>query len=343
MRRFFYSYQSDDVAVYPMLSSLKVGDDVDLPMDICHHWCQVLRAKVGDVGVLFDGLGGEYQVCLSHIDKKSAQVTLQGFDKVDREANIHAKLALVMSRGDRMDYAIQKATELGVVAIQLLSSHHGEVHLKSQQVDKKLAHWQQIAISACEQCGLNRPPLLLVPMPIADYLSSSADVSNDKHDTNDKHNKNDKHSIKVSNSVARLIDEPYYQRLLMPSMPTSMLITPTDTDNDGMNFLKSEHIKLMLSVPNVDNAGVDIRAKGLLTVLNHTKNHVKNHAKPTIELLIGGEGGLSLAEQKQALATGWQAWQIGERVLRTETAPVVALASLQALHQSQCLNDEWHA
>lgn len=335
MRRFFYSYQSDDVAVYPMLSSLKVGDDVDLPMDICHHWCQVLRAKVGDVGVLFDGLGGEYQVCLSHIDKKSAQVTLQGFDKVDREANIHAKLALVMSRGDRMDYAIQKATELGVVAIQLLSSHHGEVHLKSQQVDKKLAHWQQIAISACEQCGLNRPPLLLAPMPIADYLSSSADVSNDKH------------SIKVSNSVARLIDEPYYQRLLMPSMPTSMLITLTDTDNDGMNFLKSEHIKLMLSVPNVDNAGVDIRAKGLLTVLNHTKNHVKNHvknhAKPTIELLIGGEGGLSLAEQKQALATGWQAWQIGERVLRTETAPVVALASLQALHQSQCLNDEWHA
>lgn len=331
MRRFFYSYQSDDVAVYPMLSSLKVGDDVDLPMDICHHWCQVLRAKVGDVGVLFDGLGGEYQVCLSHIDKKSAQVTLQGFDKVDREANIHAKLALVMSRGDRMDYAIQKATELGVVAIQLLSSHHGEVHLKSQQVDKKLAHWQQIAISACEQCGLNRPPLLLAPMPIADYLSSSADVSNDKH------------SIKVSNSVARLIDEPYYQRLLMPSMPTSMLITPTDTDNDGMNFLKSEHIKLMLSVPNVDNAGVDIRAKGLLTVLNHIKNHTKNHAKPTIELLIGGEGGLSLAEQKQALATGWQAWQIGERVLRTETAPVVALASLQALHQSQCLNDEWHA
>ena len=321
MRRFFYSYQSDDVAVYPMLSSLKVGDDVDLPMDICHHWCQVLRAKVGDVGVLFDGLGGEYQVCLSHIDKKSAQVTLQGFDKVDREANIHAKLALVMSRGDRMDYAIQKATELGVVAIQLLSSHHGEVHLKSQQVDKKLAHWQQIAISACEQCGLNRPPLLLAPMPIADYLAASADVSNEKH------------SIKVSNSVARLIDEPYYQRLLMPSMP---IISS-----------KSEHIKLMLSVPNVDNAGVDIRAKGLLTVLNHTKNHtknhVKNHAKPTIELLIGGEGGLSLAEQKQALATGWQAWQIGERVLRTETAPVVALASLQALHQSQCLNDEWHA
>ncbi|OOS21721.1 16S rRNA (uracil(1498)-N(3))-methyltransferase [Moraxella lincolnii] len=334
MRRFFYSYQSDDVAVYPMLYSLKVGDDVDLPMDICHHWCQVLRAKVGDVGVLFDGLGGEYQVCLSHIDKKSAQVTLQGFDKVDREANIHAKLALVMSRGDRMDYAIQKATELGVVAIQLLSSHHGEVHLKSQQVDKKLAHWQQIAISACEQCGLNRPPLLLAPMPIADYLSSSADVSNDKHNTNDKH------SIKVSNSVARLIDEPYYQRLLMPSMPTSMLITPTDTDNDGMNFLKSEHIKLMLSVPNVDNAGVDIRAKGLLTVLNHIKSHVKNHVKPTIELLIGGEGGVSLAEQKQALATGWQAWQIGERVLRTETAPVVALASLQALYQSQCLNNE---
>ncbi|MEJ6070865.1 16S rRNA (uracil(1498)-N(3))-methyltransferase, partial [Psychrobacter sp. 16-Bac2893] len=137
---------------------------------IIHHWCRVLRANIGDKGILFDGFGGEYQVQLLTISKKNATVTLLSHTNNDNSAPIFTKIGLVMSRGERMDYAIQKSTELGVTAIQLLSSHHGEVNLKPAQVEKKLAHWQQVAIAACEQCGLNRPPLIIAPIPINDWL-----------------------------------------------------------------------------------------------------------------------------------------------------------------------------
>ncbi|MEJ6070864.1 16S rRNA (uracil(1498)-N(3))-methyltransferase, partial [Psychrobacter sp. 16-Bac2893] len=137
---------------------------------IVHHWCRVLRANIGDQGVLFDGFGGEYQVQLLTISKKNATVTLLSHTNNDNSASIFTKIGLVMSRGERMDYAIQKSTELGVTAIQLLSSHHGEVNLKPAQIEKKLAHWQQVAIAACEQCGLNRPPLIIAPIPINDWL-----------------------------------------------------------------------------------------------------------------------------------------------------------------------------
>ncbi|HAR76864.1 MAG TPA: 16S rRNA (uracil(1498)-N(3))-methyltransferase, partial [Psychrobacter sp.] len=173
MRRFFYAVNDDSnqsETTYPQLSSLSIGDSVELTESIVHHWCRVLRANIGDQGVLFDGFGGEYQVQLLAISKKHATVTLLAHINEDRSTAIFTKIGLVMSRAERMDYAIQKSTELGVTAIQLLSSHHGEVNLKPAQVEKKLAHWQQIAIAACEQCGLNRPPLILAPIAINDWL-----------------------------------------------------------------------------------------------------------------------------------------------------------------------------
>ncbi|HCI31287.1 MAG TPA: 16S rRNA (uracil(1498)-N(3))-methyltransferase, partial [Psychrobacter sp.] len=138
----------------PKLGDLPLGSHVELPDSIVHHWCRVLRANIGDQGILFDGFGGEYKVELKAISKKNATATLLTYLKDDRTAPIISKIGLVMSRGERMDYAVQKATELGVTAIQLLSSHHGEVNLKPAQIEKKLAHWQQVAIAACEQCGL---------------------------------------------------------------------------------------------------------------------------------------------------------------------------------------------
>ena len=166
MRRFFYAINNDttDALALPKLGELPLGSDIELPESIIHHWCRVLRANVGDQGILFDGFGGEYQVALQTISKKKATATLLAHLDDDRSAPIISKIGLVMSRGERMDYAIQKATELGVTAIQLLTSHHGEVNLKPAQVDKKLGHWQQIAIAACEQCGLNRPPLIIAPL-----------------------------------------------------------------------------------------------------------------------------------------------------------------------------------
>ncbi|MBH0095619.1 16S rRNA (uracil(1498)-N(3))-methyltransferase [Psychrobacter sp. NZS113] len=286
MRRFFYATSNDinnaDETTYPQLSTLPIGTSVDLTESIVHHWCRVLRANIGDQGILFDGFGGEYQVALQTISKKHATVTLLAHINDDRTAPFISKIGLVMSRGERMDYAIQKSTELGVTAIQLLSSHHGEVNLKPAQVEKKLAHWQQVAIAACEQCGLNRPPLILAPVSINDWLLKVVD-NNQK--------------MAISPIVTALSQDTYYQRLQQPA-----------------------DLRMQLSVPALGQPAVP----ELLTV-------TLKQSAPYIELLIGPEGGLSDDECLKAADVGFHPWQIGTRVLRTETAPVVALATLHAL------------
>lgn len=290
MRRFFYATSSDssdkNAPTFPQLSTLAISANVELTESIVHHWCRVLRANNGDTGILFDGFGGEYQVQLNSISKKQATATLLSHLETDRNVAILTKIGLVMSSGERMDYAIQKSTELGVTAIQLLSSHHGEVNLKPAQVEKKLAHWQQVAIAACEQCGLNRPPLIIAPLSIDDWLSNIAANEND----NDK-------EMAVSPIVAELSKDAYYQALQQPA-----------------------DLRLQLSVPA---SGQPLMPEALPVVL-------KQQA-PYIELLIGPEGGLSADECAKAADVGFAPWQIGPRVLRTETAPVVALATLASL------------
>lgn len=292
MRRFFYATSNiitnnkNNSTNHPQLSSLPIGSSIDLTESIVHHWCRVLRANVGDEGILFDGFGGEYQVQLQTISKKQATATLVAHLSDDRTAEIVSKIGLVMSRGERMDYAIQKSTELGVTAIQLLTSQHGEVNLKPAQVEKKLSHWQQVAIAACEQCGLNRPPLIFAPISINDWLETAAEHGQ---------------QLTVSPIVAELSQEPYYQTLQRPI-----------------------DLRLQLSVPAPNQPAMPA---ALLSTLRQPA--------PYIELLIGPEGGLSVDECQQAEAVGFQPWQIGSRVLRTETAPVVALATLHAHYQSQ--------
>ena len=289
MRRFFYA-TSNDISNksdnnYPQLNTLPIGGSVELTESIAHHWCRVLRANIGDQGILFDGFGGEYQVQLQTISKKHATATLITHINDDRSAPLLTKIGLVISRGERMDYAIQKSTELGVTAIQLLSSHHGEVNLKPAQVEKKLAHWQQVAIAACEQCGLNRPPVILAPLSINDWLRDPVTDTEIAI------------SSAVSPIVAAISEDPYYQILS-----------------------QSADLRLQLSVPA---AGKPVMSD-MLTAALKKKN-------PYIELLIGPEGGLSDEECLQAQSVGFEPWQIGARILRTETAPVVALATLHAL------------
>ncbi|MGP4787577.1 16S rRNA (uracil(1498)-N(3))-methyltransferase [Psychrobacter sp. 1Y11] len=292
MRRFFYATNNNE---YPKLSSVAIGQSLGLTEAITHHWCRVLRANIGDQGILFDGFGGEYQVQLQTISKKQATVTLLAYNDADRTAPIITKIGLVMSRGERMDYAIQKSTELGVTAIQLLSSQHGEVTLKPAQVEKKLAHWQQIAIAACEQCGLNRPPLILAPLPIQQWLAqSAADNSVDAANMSVSSS-----SSAVSASISTLIQDSYYEILERPA-----------------------DLRLQLSVPAADQPLMPVALREVLVI-----------PSPYLQLLIGAEGGLSAAECQQAEQVGFLPWQIGARVLRTETAPVVALSTLYALSQ----------
>ena len=284
MRRFFYNQ--------PNL--LQVGSTVPLTEEIFHHWCKVLRASIGEQALFFDGQGGEYTVTLTDVTKKQALVTINDFNPINRDLPFTVNIALVMSRGERMDYAIQKATELGVSSIQLLTSQHGEVRLKADQADKKLAHWQQVAVSACEQCGLNIVPTLLAPKAFSDW-----------------------------------IDEP-------AGVPTS-----------------SDMTKLILAVPPDDSGVVplchDIQHKDIEPITPYTSypnplpqitNQFKQCSLAQFWLLIGAEGGFSAQEITQAIERGFMPWQIGERVLRTETAPVVALSSLLTLHQTLTLAQE---
>ncbi|MOA28269.1 Ribosomal RNA small subunit methyltransferase E [compost metagenome] len=162
------------------------------------------------------------------------------------ESPLHIHLGQGLSRGERMDWAIQKATELGVNEITPIFSDRCEVRLKDERADKRLLHWRQVAISACEQCGRSRVPVIHPPVLLADW-------------------------IKQTEAELKLVLHPVAEPLV-------------------------------------------------------------SHAKPaTLAFLIGPEGGLTDAEVEQAKGNGFHAARLGPRVLRTETAPVVALAVAQQL------------
>ena len=153
-------------------ADLTVDVSLELTETVFHHWVKVLRAQVGESATLFNGQGGEYDVTLTEVAKKSATVSVNAFNPANRTPKFQALLGQVMSKGDRMDYAIQKAVELGVSEIQLLTSDRCEMRLKYDRDQKKLDHWQGIAIAACEQCGLNIVPEILAPMSLEKWLDT---------------------------------------------------------------------------------------------------------------------------------------------------------------------------
>lgn len=218
----------------------------ELPEAQAHYIARVLRLGVGDAVQLFDGSGLEYRGELIEVGKKNVRVALH--EQLDglAESPLQIHLGQGLSRGERMDWAIQKAVELGVAEITPIVSERCEVRLKDERADKRLAHWRQVAISACEQCGRSRLPLIHAPLTLDDWL---AQVEAD-----------------------------------------------------------------------------------LKLVLHPVAEPLTSHARPqTLAFLIGPEGGLSEAEVAQATAQGFHAARLGPRVLRTETAPVVALSVAQQL------------
>ncbi len=230
-------------------ADLAVDTHVELTETVFHHWVKVLRAQFGESATLFNGQGGEYQATLTVVNKKSAMVAIQNFNADNRTPTFSTLLGQVMSKGDRMDYAIQKAVELGVSNIQLLTSERCEMRLKYDRDQKKIDHWQGIAIAACEQCGMNKVPKILPPISLQDWLATE--------------------------------------------LPTTKLVL----------------------APNKEQV------------------NVFEHASTDFALLIGPEGGLSDTEIYDANKVGFINWCIGHRVLRTETAPVVALSILNHINQ----------
>ena len=151
----------------------QAGRPAELGAHASHHIGKVLRMRPGDPLTLFNGEGGEWSARLEAVDKKTVTVLPETFVDIDRAAPCPVTLGLPLIKGDRMDFAIQKAVEMGAAAIQVLESERTEVRLKGERESKKLEHWRQVAISACEQCGLNRPPVVTGVVALKTFIDQA--------------------------------------------------------------------------------------------------------------------------------------------------------------------------
>ena len=139
-----------------------------------NHITRVLRLRSGDALTVFDGSGGEFGARIEEFRKDSVVVTVEEHRPLDRESPLPLTLAQGISRGERMDWIIQKATELGTSRIVPLFTKRSVVRLDEKQADRKLQHWRAIAIAACEQCGRNKVPELAAPIDFFDVLPADA-------------------------------------------------------------------------------------------------------------------------------------------------------------------------
>lgn len=142
-----------------------------LPPEQAHHAAHVLRLQAGDAVVAFDGLGHEYEGTIARVSKGGVTLNVGDPRAVDRESPLEILLAQGISSGERMDYTVQKAVELGVSAIQPLTAERSIVRLDQDRAARRLAHWQGVAIAACEQCGRNRVPLVLPVAALKTWLA----------------------------------------------------------------------------------------------------------------------------------------------------------------------------
>ncbi|MGH8621036.1 MAG: 16S rRNA (uracil(1498)-N(3))-methyltransferase [Burkholderiales bacterium] len=140
---------------------LQIGRKCTLPPSQAHHALRVLRLKKGDAVILFNGDGTEYAAVVVEASRERCALDVTGREVMEREAPFAVTLAQAVSSGERMDYTIQKAVELGVAAIEPLEASRSIVRLSAERAQRRVAHWQAVAIAACEQCGRNRVPRVL--------------------------------------------------------------------------------------------------------------------------------------------------------------------------------------
>ncbi len=154
---------------------LNVGDQVVLNDDAANHVGRVLRMSAGQPLQLFDGSNYIFDAEITVADKKRVQVLVTSSTLADRESPLNIHLGQVMSRGEKMEFTIQKSIELGVNTITPLLSERCGVKLDGERLDKKLQQWRKIAIAACEQCGRNRVPEIRPVMALEDWCSEPTD------------------------------------------------------------------------------------------------------------------------------------------------------------------------
>lgn len=144
-----------------------------LPAPKAHHLAHVLRLGEGDPVVLFDGNGNAFDAVVARSARGEVEVQVRGRRDEDRESPLQVTLAQAVSSGERMDYTIQKAVELGVQAIQPLMAERCVVRLSGERAEKRVAHWQGVVNAACEQCGRNRVPRVMPLQPLRGWLEGA--------------------------------------------------------------------------------------------------------------------------------------------------------------------------
>jgi 16S rRNA (uracil1498-N3)-methyltransferase len=154
---------------------LAPGARFSLPPGPARHAARALRLAVADTVTLFNGQGGEYAARIERIHKDEVAVSVTGFADVERESSLRVMLAQGISSGERMDYTLQKAVELGIAAIQPIAARRSVVKLAGERADRRVAHWQGVVASACEQCGRNRVPVVAPPLTLAHWLGQQQD------------------------------------------------------------------------------------------------------------------------------------------------------------------------
>jgi 16S rRNA (uracil1498-N3)-methyltransferase len=263
-----------------------------------NHVARVLRLRVGEAVTVFNGSGGEFDARIEAIQKETVAVTVEQHRALDRESPLSITLAQGISRGERMDWVIQKATELGTSRIVPVFTKRSVVRLDEKQAERKLQHWRAIAVAACEQCGRNQIPELAAPVDFYELLELLA---------------------------APGAEESKVRPEAGPEPSASMWTTPS-ADAGGQADLAA--------AAGARGAPTAASVAGPLTRLLLSPHGEARLADleglgAGIVLLIGPEGGLEDAEQEAALNAGFKAVRVGPRVLRTETAAIAALTIIQ--------------
>ncbi len=152
---------------------LASGMRVTLQGSAAGHLTRVLRLRVGEALTVFNGAGGEYAASIEHAHAGRVAVAIAELRAIERESPLTLTLAQGVSRGERMDLVVQKATELGASGLAPVLAERSVVRLTAQQAERRLNHWRAIAIAACEQSGRNRLPAIASPVPLKDFLRTS--------------------------------------------------------------------------------------------------------------------------------------------------------------------------
>ncbi len=150
---------------------LAAGGRVELPAAVAHHAVRVLRLARGDALVLFNGEGGEYPGTIVEV-ARTLRVQLGHYEEIECESPLDLTLAQALPAGDKMDFIVQKAVELGVARIQPLAAARSVLRLTGERAARRVAHWQQVAIAACEQCGRNRVPDIAPVASLSSWLAT---------------------------------------------------------------------------------------------------------------------------------------------------------------------------